>query len=63
MLCASNGEEPFMTNTIHTLDLREMLVETTTDSHQYEVTDSQVSSTASIQNEFLFGNDSVLTLR
>lgn len=42
-------------------DLAGSLVETKTDVQQYEITDSQVSNTASIQHEFLSGSDSALT--
>ena len=47
---------------INSAELGTTLTETKTDVQQYEVTDSQLSDTASIQYEFLSGERSVLTL-
>jgi len=47
------------TKDIRSEDLKGTLVETETEVQQYEITDCQVSNTASIQQEFL---SSVMTL-
>jgi hypothetical protein len=50
------------TQNVRAQDLAGSLVETKTDSGQYQVTDCQISNTSSAQHEFLSGTNSVLTV-
>ena len=50
------------TTDLNSEELGEILSQTTTDVQQYEVTDSQLSDTSSIQYEFISGGESVLVL-
>ena len=51
------------TKNISADNLLGVLVETKTDSILYEGTDCQVSNTASIQHEFISGNNLILTVQ
>ncbi len=50
------------TKDVRSVDLGNALVETKTDYKNYETTDCQVSTTGSIQSEFISGDSSVFTL-
>ena len=50
------------TEDLNSNELGDVLSQTTTDVQQYEVTDSQLSDTASIQYEFLSNGESIFVL-
>jgi hypothetical protein len=55
---------PFMADNqnLNSSELTGILVETKTEFQDYQVTDCQISSTSSLQAEYLSGKDSILTL-